>query len=96
MWEGGTLQTDAAQLYLFVPIPAKAKKLGLLSIYIFSLERGFKKDNLCGTPVALLALAALNKSFRYVRGHRGENVLFNWTEEISIPYIIQNICRQCT
>ncbi len=35
--EGGTLQTDAAQLYLFVPIPAKAKKLGLLSIYIFSL-----------------------------------------------------------
>jgi hypothetical protein len=35
---GGTLQTDAAQLYLFVPIPAKAKKLGLLSIYIFSLQ----------------------------------------------------------
>ncbi len=24
--EGVTLQTDAAQLYLFVPIPAKAKK----------------------------------------------------------------------
>jgi hypothetical protein len=37
--EGGTLQTDAAHLYLFVPIPAKAKKLGLLSIYIFSLIR---------------------------------------------------------
>ncbi len=37
MGEGGTLQTDAAQLNLFVPIPAKAKKLGLLSIYIFSL-----------------------------------------------------------
>jgi hypothetical protein len=30
---GGNLQTDAAQLYLFVPIPAKAKKLGLLSLY---------------------------------------------------------------
>jgi hypothetical protein len=35
--EGGTLLMDAAQLYLFVPIPAKAKKLGLLSIYLFSL-----------------------------------------------------------
>ena len=34
---GGNLQTDAAQLFLFVPIPAKAKKLGLLSIYKFSL-----------------------------------------------------------
>jgi hypothetical protein len=34
---GGNLQTDAAQLFLFVPIPAKAKKLGLLSIYTFSL-----------------------------------------------------------
>ena len=29
---GGNLQTDAAQLFLFVPIPAKAKKLGVLSI----------------------------------------------------------------
>jgi hypothetical protein len=28
---------DAEQLFLFVPIPAKAKKLGLLSIYKFSL-----------------------------------------------------------
>jgi hypothetical protein len=36
--EGGTLQTDAAQLYVFLPTPAKAKKLGLLSIYIFSLS----------------------------------------------------------
>ncbi len=35
--EGGNLQTDAAQLFLFDPIPAKAKKLGLLSIYKFSL-----------------------------------------------------------
>jgi hypothetical protein len=35
--EGGNLQTDAAQLFLFNPIPAKAKKLGLLSIYKFSL-----------------------------------------------------------
>jgi hypothetical protein len=35
----GNLQTDAAQLFLFVPIPAKAKKLGLLSIYKFSLIR---------------------------------------------------------
>ena len=35
--EGGNLQTDAEQLFLFVPIPAKAKKLGLLSIYKFSL-----------------------------------------------------------
>ncbi len=34
---GGNLQSDAAQLFLFVPIPAKAKKLGLLSIYKFSL-----------------------------------------------------------
>jgi hypothetical protein len=34
---GGNLQTDATQLFLFVPIPAKAKKLGLLSIYKFSL-----------------------------------------------------------
>jgi hypothetical protein len=31
--EGGTLQTDTGQLYLFVPIPGKAKKLGLLTIY---------------------------------------------------------------
>jgi hypothetical protein len=29
---------DAAQIFLFVPIPAKAKKLGLLSIYKFSLD----------------------------------------------------------
>jgi hypothetical protein len=28
---------DAAQLFLFDPIPAKAEKLGLLSIYKFSL-----------------------------------------------------------
>ena len=34
---GGNLQTDAAKLYPFVPIPAKEKKLGLLSIYKFSL-----------------------------------------------------------
>jgi hypothetical protein len=31
------LQTDAAQLLILGPIPAKAKKLGLLSIYKFSL-----------------------------------------------------------
>jgi hypothetical protein len=38
-WEegGGNLQTDAEQFFLFVPIPAKAKMLGLLSIYKFSL-----------------------------------------------------------
>jgi hypothetical protein len=36
---GGNLQTDAEQLFLFVPIPAKAKKLGLLSIYKFSLVK---------------------------------------------------------
>jgi hypothetical protein len=35
--EGGNLPTDAAQLFRFDPIPAKAKKLGLLSIYKFSL-----------------------------------------------------------
>ncbi len=35
--EGGNLQTDAAKLFLFGPIPAKVKKLGLLSIYKFSL-----------------------------------------------------------
>ncbi len=34
----GNLQTDAAKLFLSVPIPAKAKKLGLLSIYKFSLS----------------------------------------------------------
>jgi hypothetical protein len=34
---GGNLQTDAAKLFLFVPIPAKAKKIGLLSVYKFSL-----------------------------------------------------------
>jgi hypothetical protein len=44
--EGGTLQTDAAQLYLFVPIPAKAKKLGLLSIYKFSLDTRFVQSTL--------------------------------------------------
>jgi hypothetical protein len=36
------LQTDATQLFLFGPIPAKEKKLGLLSIYKFSLT-GKKK-----------------------------------------------------
>jgi hypothetical protein len=36
--EGGNLQTDAAQLYPFGPIPAKEKKLGLLSVYKFSLH----------------------------------------------------------
>jgi hypothetical protein len=34
---GGNLQTDAPKLFLFGPIPGKAKKLGLLSIYKFSL-----------------------------------------------------------
>jgi hypothetical protein len=34
---GGNLQTDATQLFLFVPIPAKVEKLCLLSIYKFSL-----------------------------------------------------------
>jgi hypothetical protein len=38
----GNLQTDAAQLFLFVPIPTKAKKLGLLSIYKCSLSRMIK------------------------------------------------------
>jgi hypothetical protein len=42
--EGGNLQTDAEQLFLFVPIPAKAKKLGLLSIYKFSLEESNIKN----------------------------------------------------
>ncbi len=32
-------QTAAAKLFLFAPIPAKAKKLGLLSIYKFSLGK---------------------------------------------------------
>jgi hypothetical protein len=36
--QGGYLPMDAAQIFLFVPIPAKAKKLGLLSIYKFSLR----------------------------------------------------------
>jgi hypothetical protein len=35
------LQTDAAQLFLSDPIPAKAKKLGLLSIFQFSLTHQF-------------------------------------------------------
>ncbi len=43
--EGGNLQTDAAQLFLFDPIPAKAKKLGLLSIYKFSLSRRLDKGS---------------------------------------------------
>jgi hypothetical protein len=34
---GGDLSTDAAQNVLFERIPAKTKKLGLLSIYKFSL-----------------------------------------------------------
>jgi hypothetical protein len=44
-WEegGGNLQTDAEQFFLFVPIPAKAKKLGLLSIYKFSLLKGYPR-----------------------------------------------------
>jgi hypothetical protein len=37
VWWQGNLQTDATQLFLFVSIPAKAKKLGLLKIYKFSL-----------------------------------------------------------
>ncbi len=35
---GANLQTDAAKNFLIVPIPAKAKKLCLLSIYKFSLD----------------------------------------------------------
>jgi hypothetical protein len=35
---GGDLQTDAAQLFLFDLSPANVKKLGLLSIYEFSLD----------------------------------------------------------
>jgi hypothetical protein len=47
-WEegGGNLQTDAEQLFLFVPIPAKAKKLGLLSIYKFSLGLSYRPARL--------------------------------------------------
>jgi hypothetical protein len=48
--EGGNLQTDATQLFLFGPIPAKEKKLGLLSIYKFSL--------LCPHPSPLPQLAS--------------------------------------
>jgi hypothetical protein len=46
--EGGYLPTDAAQILLFDPIPAKAKKLGLLSIYKFSLHIWYtmKNDNM--------------------------------------------------
>ncbi len=42
--EGGNLQTDASQLFLFDPIPAKAKKLGLLSIYKFSLPHSLARQ----------------------------------------------------
>ncbi len=42
--EEGNLHTDAAQLFLSDPIPAKAKKLGLLSIYKFSLTLQFYKN----------------------------------------------------
>jgi hypothetical protein len=40
---GANLQMDAAKNFLFVPIPAKAKKLGLLSIYQFSLVLQYPK-----------------------------------------------------
>jgi hypothetical protein len=33
---------DAAQIFLSDPIPAKAKKLGLLSIYKFSLPESVR------------------------------------------------------
>jgi hypothetical protein len=36
VWGGGILQPDATQICLLGPIPAKARKLGLLSIYKFS------------------------------------------------------------
>jgi hypothetical protein len=50
LWsEGGNLQTDAAQLFLFDPIPAKAKKLGLLSNYKFSLVQ---RENVARHPSA--------------------------------------------
>jgi hypothetical protein len=42
--KGGNLLTDAAQIFLFVPIPAKAKMLGLLSIYKFSLDQTDQGD----------------------------------------------------
>ncbi len=60
--EEGTLQTDAAQLYLFVPVPAKAKKL--LSIYIFSLicsvitlflRKGIQLEIKCAVPISSLS-----------------------------------------
>jgi hypothetical protein len=35
---------DAVQLFLFDPIPAKAKKLGLLSIYKFQMNVRRGKD----------------------------------------------------
>jgi hypothetical protein len=34
---GGDLQTLAAHLFLLDPIPARARRLGLLSVYKFSL-----------------------------------------------------------
>ncbi len=57
--EGGILQTDAAQLFRFDPIPAKAKKLGLLSIYKFSLP----------SPETIFVSIPLKQAGRWVQPH---------------------------
>jgi hypothetical protein len=47
---------DAKQIFLFDPIPAKAKKLGLLSIYKFSLSYSDRWDHR-SAPIESVAIS---------------------------------------
>jgi hypothetical protein len=70
---GGNLQTDAAQLFLFDPIPAKVKKFSRLSNYKFSLIKvihsfrlqSWKNPQLKPIPVVKMSLQQGFGSVRY-------------------------------
>jgi hypothetical protein len=74
------LQMDAAQLFLFVPIPAKAKKLGLFAIYKFSLLYAvFQLFTLSPLPVSIGFFRAL-RACPAERGRRnpGRSISLNF------------------
>jgi hypothetical protein len=82
---GGNLQTDATQLFLFVPIPAKAKKLGLLSIYKFSLVE-YILLGISGLPLNSVWGTNSGRKRRGVKGMKRFSVHFNLHKPIQIVF----------
>ncbi len=73
---GANLQTNAAKIFLLVSIPAKVKKLGLLSIYKFSLGTGVSTILYSGTGVSTILYSGTGVSTILFSGtYRGKHHL---------------------